>query len=92
MPTAQRPTPTAQHPTPITLLVDDPCPLIHVYRDHWRDVHHKEPVTDDGRPLTETIPNEFLDRYCDVMERWGIKGKFSIVPAPAGKGDVVHGI
>ena len=79
-------------PTPIALLIDDPSPLIHVFREHWRDVHHKEPVTEDGRPLLEVIPNDFLDRFCDVMERWGIKGKFSIVPSPAGKGDVVHGI
>lgn len=79
-------------PTPICLLLDDPCPLVHVYREHWRDVHHKPPDTDDGRPLRETIPNDFLDRYCDVLERWGIKGKFSVVPAPAGKGDIVRGI
>jgi hypothetical protein len=77
---------------PISLLIDDPCPLIHVYRDHWVDVHGKSPLTDDGRPLLEIIPNDFLDRYCDVMERWEIKGKFSIVPAPAGKGDIIRGI
>ncbi|MBS1722078.1 MAG: hypothetical protein JSS66_03615 [Armatimonadetes bacterium] len=77
---------------PISLLVDDPCPLIHVFRNHWVDVHHKPPTTADGRPLLEHIPNSFLDRFCDVMERWRIKGKFSIVPAPAGLGDVVVGI
>jgi hypothetical protein len=78
--------------TPITLLVDDPCPLVHVFREHWRDVHHKPLLTEDGRPLQETIPNSFLDRFCDVMERWSIRGKFSVVPAPAGKGDIVNGI
>lgn len=78
--------------TPICLLIDDPCPLIHVYREHWIDVHHKPPTTKDGRPLVEIIPNGFLDRFCDVMERRGIKGKFSIVPSPAGKGDIVRGI
>lgn len=78
--------------TPICLLVDDPAPLIHVYRFHWEDIHGKPPITDDGRPLLDIIPNDFLDRFCDVMERQGIKGKFSIVPAPAGKGDIVNGI
>jgi hypothetical protein len=77
---------------PITLLVDDSCPLIHVYRNHWVDVHHRAPLTDDGRPLLETIPNAFLDRFCDVVERHGMAGKFSIVPAPAGLGDIVQGI
>jgi hypothetical protein len=78
--------------TPITLLVDDGCPLIHVYRNHWVDVHQRAPLTDDGRPLLETIPNAFLDRFCAVVERRGMAGKFSIVPAPAGLGDIVQGI
>lgn len=79
-------------PAPLCLLIDDPAPLVHVYRCHREDVHHKPPFTDDGRPLLDIIPNNFLDRFCDVMERWGIKGKFSIVPAPGGKGDIVKGI
>jgi len=78
--------------TPIALLVDDSCPLVHVFRSHWMDVHRKPPLTVDGRPLLETIPNAFLERFCDVVERWGMAGKFSIVPAPAGEGDVVHGV
>ena len=32
-------------PVPITLLMDDSCPLVHVYRCHWIDVHHKLPFT-----------------------------------------------
>lgn len=78
--------------TPIALLVDDGCPLIHVYRNHWVDVHQRAPLTDDGRPLIETIPHAFLDRFCAVVERHSMAGKFSIVPAPAGLGDVVQGI
>src|SRR5689334_14801899 len=80
------------HRIPITLLVDDSCPLIHVYRHHWVDVHHRPPTTADGRPLLDIVPNDFLDRFCDVIERHGMAGKFSIVPMPAGKGDIVHGI
>ena len=77
---------------PIALLIDDSCPLVHVYRYHWEDVHKKAPMTDDGRPLLDVVPNSFLDRFCDVVQRHGMAGKFSIVPAPAGLGDVVHGI
>ncbi|MCS6860703.1 MAG: hypothetical protein NZT92_10335 [Abditibacteriales bacterium] len=77
---------------PIALLVDDSCPLVHVLRFHWEDVHHREPVTKDGRRMLDYIPNSFLEAYCDVCDRWGIAGKFSIVPAPAGRGDVVNGI
>ena len=77
---------------PITLLVDDSCPLVHVYRNHWVDVHGREPRTGDGRLLVEVISNEFLNRFCDVVERHGMAGKFSIIPSPAGRGDVVRGI
>jgi hypothetical protein len=78
--------------TPIAVLMDDSCPLVHVYRCHWIDVHHEAPFTKDGRPLLETIPNAFLDRFCDVVEEHGMAGKFSIVPAPGGLGDLVQGI
>lgn len=77
---------------PISLLVDDPCPLVHVYRYHWEEVHKRSPTTADGRPLLDVIPNDFLDRFCDVVERHGMAGKFSIVPMPAGQGDIVQGI
>ncbi len=42
--------------------------------------------------MLDYIPNAFLDDFCDVVERWEMAGKFSIVPAPAGLGDVVSGI
>lgn len=79
-------------PVPITLLVDDPCPLVHVYRYHLEHVHAEEPRTRDGRPLLDVIPNEFLDAFCDVVEGYELRGKFSIVPAPAGRGDIVEGV
>lgn len=77
---------------PITLLVDDSCPLVHVYRNHWVDIHQREARTGDGRPLLNIIPNSFLNRFCGVVERNGMAGKFSIIPSPAGMGDVVRGI
>ncbi|MGQ9631637.1 MAG: hypothetical protein ACUVXI_15205 [bacterium] len=77
---------------PIALLVDDSCPIVHVFRYHWEDVHNQRPFTKDGRPLVDTIPNDFLERFCDVVEAHNMAGKFSIVPAPAGRGDIVRGI
>lgn len=77
---------------PIALLVDDSCPLIHIYRHHWEDVHKRLPTTSDGRPLLDIVPNMFLDHFCDVVNRHGMAGKFSIVPSPAGKGDILRGI
>jgi len=77
---------------PISLLIDDSCPLIHVYRFHYEDVHKQKPFTSDGRRLTDLVPNAFLDRFCEVVERRGIKGKLTILPSPGGCGDVVRGV
>jgi len=77
---------------PIMLIIDDPAPIAHVYRCHVMDVHKSAPLTDDGRPLLEEIPNAFLRRYVEIIERWGIRGKFSIVPGMGGRGDLMDGI
>jgi hypothetical protein len=78
--------------TPIMFIVDDPAPIAHVYRCHMVDVHKGPAVTKDGRPLLEDIPNDVLARFADVIQRWGIRGKYSIVPGLGGRGDLVHGI
>lgn len=79
-------------PTPISVIIDDGCPVVHLYRHHLPDAHGEEPLTGDGKRLVDEIPTSFLTEYCDVVERHGIAGKFSIVPMPAGRGDVVRGI
>ncbi len=77
---------------PISFILDDPAPIVHVYQGHYDLTGKTTPVTGFGEPLTPTIPNSFLDRFCDMVEARGVKGKFSIVPSPCGKGDIVHGI
>ena len=72
---------------PISLIIDDPAPRVFVYYEHAA-----KRVTDDGRPLLNAVPNSFLLDFCDVMERFGLRGKFSVVPMPGGRGDIVHGI
>lgn len=72
---------------PISLIIDDPAPVVSVYHDHA-----DSPFTKDGRPLAETFPNELLDRFCDITERWGIRGKFSVIPMPGNRGDIVRGL
>ncbi|MBR5515854.1 MAG: hypothetical protein IKU52_06600 [Clostridia bacterium] len=72
---------------PIALVLDDPAPGISVYY-----THHNKTVTEDGRPLLEYNPNSTLFEFCDIIEKYGIKGKFSVVPMPGNRGDVVHGI
>lgn len=77
---------------PIMFIVDDPAPIAHVYRCHVVDVHKGPGLTRDGRPLLEDIPNDVLGHFADVIQRWGIRGKYSIVPGLGGRGDLVHGI
>lgn len=72
---------------PISLIIDDPAPRVFVYYEHS---HTK--MTKDGRPLVDNVPNEFLFKFCDVMEKYGIKGKYSVVPIPGGRGRIDEGI
>lgn len=72
---------------PISLIIDDPAPVVSVYHDH-----SSSPVTKDGRPILEFVPNALLDAFCDVAQRHGIKGKFSVVPMPGNRGDILNGL
>lgn len=73
--------------TPISWIIDDPAPVISVYYEHAGKA-----CTEDGRPLIPTYPNDTLFEFCDIIEKHGIRGKFSVVPMPANKGDIVNGI
>ena len=75
------------HRVPISLNIDDPAPIVSVYYDHIAS--H---TTSDGRPLAQTIPYAFLDRFCNIVERHGIRGKFSVVPQPGNRGDITKGL
>ncbi len=74
--------------TPISIIIDDPAPLVHIYREH----RAKGVILNNGETLADKIPLSFLERFCDTVERFGISGKFSIVPMPGCRGDIVHGI
>ena len=72
---------------PISLIIDDPAPVVSVYY-----THAGTDKTKDGRPLLEYVPNAMLDTFCDVIERNGMKGKYSVIPMPGNRGDIVNGI
>lgn len=72
---------------PIAWIIDDPAPGISVYY-----THAKTRFTKDGRPLIKYVPNELFFRFCDIVERHGLKGKFSVVPMPGNCGDIINGI
>ena len=72
---------------PVSLIIDDPAPIISVFHEHA-----PSPTTKDGRPIIPTFPNSMLFDFCDIIERHGIKGKFSVVPMPGNKGDIINGL
>ena len=72
---------------PISLIIDDPAPVVSVYH-----AHSASRFTKDGRPILEFVPNSFLDTFCDIVQRHGIRGKFSVVPMPGNKGDILTGL
>ncbi len=74
--------------TPISIIIDDPAPLIHVYREHAGG----NKCNALGEPLKDRVPTDFLEEFCDTVEHFGICGKFTIVPMPGCLGDIVNGI
>ena len=84
--------------TPISLIIDDPAPVISTFYESALSgttgfKHAKEGQrTLDGRPLLKRFPHKLLLDFCDVVESYGIKGKFSVIPMPGNRGDIVRGI
>ena len=72
---------------PISLIIDDPAPVISVFYEHATNR-----IMKDGRSLVPTYSNDLLFRFCDIVEERGIKGKFSVVPMPGNKGDILSGL
>ena len=69
--------------TPISLIIDDAAPVVSVYY-----THAGRTATKDGRPLAQYYPNSLFFRFCDIAERYGLRGKFSVVPMPGNLGSV----
>ncbi len=72
---------------PISLIIDDAAPCVSVFHSHC-----KTGVLEDGRAILEYVPNSFLTQFCDITEKYGVKGKFSVVPMPGNRGDIINGI
>ena len=71
---------------PVCLIVDDPAPAINPLYYYRLQV--------DGANYEQhepAIPFDFLQDFVDVCAARGIRGKFSIVPYPAGLGSILDG-
>lgn len=69
--------------TPTSLIIDDPAPYInHLY-------YLKKFINPNYPKYYEehkTIPNEFLESFIALIKTQNVKGKFSVIPNPAGQG------
>jgi len=90
--------------TPLSLIVDDSCPVINLtyywirQRHAWKARHHPGEPPDrwEGDPtkldrVPPTIPSDFARRWGEWCGEEGIRGKFSLVPFPAGQGRIDQG-
>jgi hypothetical protein len=90
--------------TPLALIVDDSCPVINLtyywirQRQIWLAHHrpHAAPRASDGDPaklgrVPQTIPADFAIKWGEWCGEQGIRGKFSMVPYPAGIGRIDQG-
>jgi hypothetical protein len=71
---------------PITLIVDDPAPCINPLYYYRLQVDRKN--YERHEPC---IPFDFLEHFIAVCQARGIRGKFSILPYPAGLGSILEG-
>lgn len=62
---------------PIYLIVDDPTPCLNMpfYEQYFE-------------PHVRDIPNAFTAAWADAVEEFGVRGKFSVIPIPAGIGRI----
>jgi hypothetical protein len=71
---------------PASLIVDDPAPCINPF------YYYRLQVDREGAERHEPrIPLDFLEQFADVCQAHGMRGKFSVLPYPAGLGSILDG-
>lgn len=90
--------------TPLSLIIDDSCPVINMayywikQRHDWRLQHRPnsppsgwEKHYDKLSLMPKTIPAAFAAQWGQWCGEQGVKGKFSMIPFPAGLGRIDRG-
>jgi hypothetical protein len=71
---------------PASLIIDDPAPCINPF------YYYRLQVDREGAERHEPrIPLDFLEQFADVCRLQGMRGKFSVLPYPAGLGSILEG-
>jgi hypothetical protein len=71
---------------PASLIVDDPAPCINPFYYYRLQVDHEGAERHEPR-----IPLDFLEQFADLCGAHGLRGKFSVLPYPAGLGSILDG-
>ena len=71
---------------PVSLILDDGVPVINALYYYHLQVKQKEYDQHVSR-----IPLDFLEQFVGVVQKWGMRGKFTIIPYPAGLGTILDG-
>ena len=71
---------------PVSLIIDDSVPVINALYYFRLQINQKEYEQHVSR-----IPLDFLEQFVDVVQKWGLRGKFTVLPYPAGLGTIVDG-
>ncbi|MCB0095652.1 MAG: hypothetical protein KDE46_08025 [Caldilineaceae bacterium] len=90
--------------TPLSLLIDDSCPVINLnyfwiqQRHAWNARHrpgqpprHGDGDIDKLTSMPQTIPADFARQWAEWCAAEGVRGKFSMVPYPAGVARIDRG-
>ncbi|MCG9129628.1 hypothetical protein JT359_18720 [Candidatus Poribacteria bacterium] len=90
--------------TPLSLIVDDSCPVINlthywIHQRHKWKARHQPGVKPDRwegnatklKEIPQTIPADFAWEWAEWCWENGVKGKFSLIPFPAGVGRIDEG-
>jgi hypothetical protein len=79
---------------PVSLIIDDSCPVLNLTRPWIQQCWAKAPNHQGQTPkipwpeLPAEIPADFARKFADWAGENGVKGKFSVVPMPAGLGRI----
>ena len=71
---------------PVSLIIDDAVPVINAL------YYFRLQINQEGYDqLVKRIPLDFLEQFVNVCQKWGMRGKFTVIPYPAGLGSILEG-
>ena len=71
---------------PVSLIIDDGVPCMNPLYYFYLQV-----TPEKYEPHEPCIPLDFMEQFAEVVQRHGLRGKFSVLPYPAGLGTILEG-